>query len=69
MPPDPPRGTGLMAPCWYSQVFYSNMRATSIIIALVMQMLYFSQFLTSFFGRLGDMSRNARIGENGRNGN
>ena len=32
MPPEPPRSTGLTPPCWYSQVLYSNLLATSIII-------------------------------------
>ena len=36
MPPNPPRGTGLMAPCWYSRVFYSTLLATSIIIEPLM---------------------------------
>ena len=31
-PPDPPGGMGLLASCWYSQLLYSNLLATSIII-------------------------------------
>ena len=29
---EPPRGSGLTLPCWYSRVLYSNLLATSIII-------------------------------------
>ena len=32
MPPDPPGRRGLIAPCWYSQLLYSNLLATSVII-------------------------------------
>ena len=61
---DPPRGTGLLAPCWYSGLLYSNLLATSIIIetpGVIHCLIYFRGFFRGCISTWASFSLASRL--------